>query len=110
MPTMSNLSSDMRDSVSKPTPSLTELATMEVMITFNDGSRFQFQIQVPQSFWSCAKDDGGTLAEWTNWFSEQKFLAGYEFSRTGHTPDLCVSPQVTIINMANVSQIRGLQR
>ena len=98
MPTMSNLSSDSRDAYQKPTPTETqsELEPQEVMITFNDGARFQFRIEVPLN------------TDLAQWFSEQVFITAHEFSRNGHTPDLCVSPIATYINMANVSQIREL--
>ena len=98
MPTMSNLSSDSRDTVLKPTAAeiKSELEPTEVIITFTDGARFQFRIEVPPN------------TDLAQWFSEQGYITAHEFSRNGHTPDLCVSPQATYINMANVSQIREL--
>ena len=93
---MSNLSNDIRESVTDTTPSQTELAPCEVIITFNDGARFQFQIQVPPN------------TDLAQWFSEQVFITAHEFSRNGHTPDMCVSPNATYINMATISQIREL--
>ena len=95
---MSNLSNDMRESVTDITPSQTgsELEPIEVSITFNDGARFQFRIEVPPN------------TDLAQWFSEQVFITAHEFSRNGHTSDLCVSPTATYINMANVSQIREL--
>ena len=95
---MSNLSSDSRDTVLKPTAAeiKSELEPTEVIITFTDGARFQFQIEVPPN------------TDLAQWFSEQVFITAHEFSRNGHTPDVCVSPTATYINMANVSQIREL--
>lgn len=95
---MSNLSNDMRESVTDTTPSQTgsELEPTEVIITFTDGARFQFRIEVPPN------------TDLAQWFSEQVFITAHEFSRNGHTPDLCVSAGATYINMANVSQIREL--
>ena len=100
---MTNLSVDSRDTVLKPTPSeiKSELEPMEVLITFNDGARFQFRILVPVSL---RKSD----TEMASWFSQQTIIPAHEFSRSGHAPDLCVSESVTFINMANVSQIREL--
>ena len=94
---MSNLSSDSRDTVLKPRPEIkSELEPLEVIITFTDGARFQFRIEVPPN------------TDLAQWFSEQVFITAHEFSRNGHTPDLCVSAGATYINMANVSQIREL--
>jgi len=108
---MSNLSNDSRDSVARtPAKSQTETAPLEVLITFNDGARFQFQISVPNTFFSCAQD-GATLADWATWFSEQKFLPAYEISRRDSVVSGIknhVSQSATFINMANVSQIREL--
>ena len=66
------------------------------MITFTDGARFQFMIEVPPN------------TELGQWFSEQAIITAHEFSRNGHTPEVCVNPTATYINMANVSQIREL--
>ena len=92
---MSNLSNDIRESVTG-TQTGSELEPTEVIITFTDGARFQFQIEVPPN------------TDLAQWFSEQVFITAHEFSRNGHTPDVCVSPTATYINMANVSQIREL--
>ena len=100
---MTNLSVDSRDTVAKPMRSDIESEPMEVLITFNDGARFQFRILVPVS---PTKSD----TELASWFSEQTIIPAHEFSRSGHTPDLCVSESATFINMANVSQIREMPR
>lgn len=102
---MTNLSVDSRDTVAKPISSDIESEPMEVLITFNDGARFQFRILVPVSL---TKSD----TELASWFSEQTIIPAHEFSRRvhpgSHAPDLCVSESATFINMANVSQIREL--
>ena len=108
---MSNLSNDSRDSVTgTPAKSQTVTEPLEVLITFNDGARFQFEISVPIEFFCCSKD-GATLADWAAWFSEQKFLPAQEISRRDTVVSgikTQVSQSVTFINMANVSQIREL--
>ena len=100
---MTNLSVDSRDTVAKPQRSDIESEPREVLITFNDGARFQFRILVPVSL---RKSD----AELASWFSQQTIIPAHEFSRSGHAPDLCVSESATFINMANVSQIREMPR
>jgi len=109
---MTNLSVDSRDTVLKPTPSeiKSELEPMEVLITFNDGARFQFRILIPQSISHCDKSITQRSKSLASWFSQQAILPAHEFSRSGHTPDLCVSESATFINMANVSQIREMPR
>jgi len=109
---MTNLSVDSRDTVLKPTPSETksELEPLEVLITFTDGARFQFRILIPQSISDSDKSITQRDSELASWFSAQAILPAHEFSRNGHTPDLCVSESATFINMANVSQIREMPR
>lgn len=101
---MTNLSSDQRNStVSKPVPE-----PMNLIITFNDGARFQFQAQVPVRLRGSDQSYRNRDADLAQWFSEQTIVPMYEFSRNGHTPEVCVSTEVTLINMANVSQIREM--
>ena len=87
MPTMSNLSNDIRES-----------------ITYSDGSRFQYEIEVPTTH----KFVPTTQTELQYWYSRQKFIIGHEFSHSAHGMGTCVSDTPTYINMANVSQIREL--
>ena len=98
---MTNLSVDSRDTVAKPMTSDIKSVPQEVLITFNDGARFQFRIFIPDGV-------SHSDSELASWFSSQAIIPAYEFSRNGHTPDLCVSESATFINMANVSQIREL--
>ncbi len=105
---MSNLSNDSRDTVLKPTASeiKSELDPMEVLVTFNDGARFQFRILVPLSVWYCDQNSTQRDLDLASWFSGQKILACYEISR--YQSQYQVSTEPTFINMTNVSEIREM--
>ena len=101
MPTMSNLSSDYRNSSEQST---SQSEKTKVMITYSDGSRFQYEIEVPTTHEFVPT----TQTELQYWYSSQKFIIGHEFSHSAHGMGTCVSDTPTYINMANVSQIREL--
>jgi len=90
---MSNLSSDSKH-ITMQTTAQTEQT--KVLITFSDGSRFQYEITIPSQ----------TPTDLQYWYSSQKILIAYEFSPSTHSTGTCVSTVPTYINMANVSQIR----
>ena len=92
---MSNLSSDYKHSVTEPQVSD---AQTRVLITYSDGSRFQYEVALPTT----------NVTDLLYWYSSQKFLIAYEYSHSAHGTGTCVSTVPTYINMAHVSQIKEI--
>ena len=76
----------------------TELEPMNVMITFADGSRSQYQILVP------ANDE----IDLQVWFNTHKFVSARETTNTANHGEVCTDDRVTFINLDNVSSIKEL--
>jgi hypothetical protein len=71
---------------------------MNVMVTFSDGSRTQYQIQVPDH------DE----IDLQVWFNTHKFISARETTNTANQGDVCTDDRVTFINLDNVSSIKEL--
>ena len=71
---------------------------MNVLITFNDGARFQYQILVPE----------GDDVDLQVWFNTHKFISARETTNTASHGEVCLDDRVTFINLDNVSQIKEL--
>ena len=71
---------------------------MNVMITFRDGLRSQYQILVPDN------DE----IDLQIWFNTHKFISARETTNTANIGDVCVDDRVTFINLDNVSSIKEL--
>lgn len=76
----------------------TEYEPMNVMITFRDGLRSQYQILVPDN------DE----IDLQVWFNTHKFISARETTNTANMGDVCVDDRVTFINLDNVSCIKEL--
>lgn len=76
----------------------TDLEPMNVMITFDGGSRSQYQILVP------ANDE----VDLQVWFNTHKFISARETTNTANIGDVCVDDRVTFINLDNVATIKEL--
>ena len=92
---MSNLSSDYKHGVTEPSEPDTPT---RVLITYSDGSRFQYEVEIPTT----------DQADLQYWYSSLKFLIAHEYSHSAHGTGTCVSTVPTYINMAQVSQIREI--
>ena len=75
-----------------------EFEPMNVMITFQCGSRFQYQIEVPVT-------DNMDLQVW---FNTHKFITAREATNTANLGEVCVDDRVTFINLDSISQIKEL--
>ena len=71
---------------------------MNVVITFRDGHRGQYQIQVPEV-------DDIALQVWLN---THKLVSARETTNTAQVGDVCVDNRVTFINLDNVEMIKEL--
>ena len=71
---------------------------MNVIITFNNASRCQYQIQVPE----------GDDVDLQVWFNTHKFISARETTNTANQADVCVDQRVTFINLDNVVSIKEL--
>ena len=76
----------------------TEYEPMNVMITFADGSRSQYQIMVPENH----------EIDLQVWFNTHKFVSARETTNTANMGDVCVDNRVTFINLENVVSIKEL--
>lgn len=70
---------------------------MNVMVTFSDGSRTQYQIQVPDQ----------EEIDLQVWFNTHKFISAREVSNN-FSGELCLDPRPTFINLHQVSNIKEL--
>jgi len=71
---------------------------MNVMVTFRDSGRSQYQIQVPE----------GDDVDLQVWFNTHKFISARETTNTANIGDVCVDNRVTFINLDNVASIKEL--
>ena len=76
----------------------TEVEPMNIMITFEGGTRCQYQILVP------ANDE----VDLQVWFNTHKFISARETTNTANVGDVCVDQRVTFINLDNVVSIKEL--
>ena len=77
---------------------------IQVLITFNDGARFQYEISIPSQI-DPHQTQRDRDIELQIWYTSHNFMVAYELSHSGHNSETCVSLVPTYINMRNVSQI-----
>ena len=77
---------------------MTNTEPMNVVITFRDGQRGQYQIQVPDH------DE----IDLQVWFNTHKFISARETTNTANQGDVCVDNRVSFINLDNIVMIKEL--
>ena len=77
---------------------MTNTEPMNVIISFTDGSKCQYQILVPE----------GDDIDLQVWFNTHKFISARETTNTANQGSVCVDQRVTLINLDNVVSIREL--
>ena len=70
---------------------------MNVMITFEDGSKSQYQILVPE----------GDDVDLQVWFNTHKFISAREVSNN-FSGEICVDQRPTFINLHQISSLKEL--